>query len=311
MGARDRARHVGRLRGAADVPRVRAHALPHLRDEHGRPARAVPEVRSRARAQGRDASGRRRSSPPCRRSTIGSPRRPPPRACSLRGIRIAISGAMPLSADVVEPWEAATGGYLVEGYGLSECSPVLMANPVAPNRRAGTVGLPLPDTEVPRGRPRGARRATSRRAPRASSSCAARRCSQGYWKKPDETAAVFVDDPAAAPLVPHGRHRLDRRRGLRAHRRPHQGADHHGRLQRRPERGRGGAAAPPRRRRRRGRGPARRALGRAGRRGRRARPGAALDARASARSRASTSPPTRCPSASSRPTTCRARSSAR
>ena len=67
---------------------------------------------------------------------------------SLDGIRIAISGAMPLSAEVVEPWEAASGGYLVEGYGLSECSPVLMANPVAPTRKAGTVGLPLPSTEV-------------------------------------------------------------------------------------------------------------------------------------------------------------------
>ena len=45
------------------------------------------------------------------------------------------------------PFEAASGGYLVEGYGLSECSPVLMANPVADNRVPGTVGLPLPGTE--------------------------------------------------------------------------------------------------------------------------------------------------------------------
>jgi long-chain acyl-CoA synthetase len=67
---------------------------------------------------------------------------------SLRGIQIAISGAMPLTADLVEPWEAETGGYLVEGYGLSETAPVLMANPVAATRRAGTVGLPLPNTEV-------------------------------------------------------------------------------------------------------------------------------------------------------------------
>lgn len=114
---------------------------------------------------------------------------------SLRGIRIAISGAMPLSADVVEPWEAQTGGYLVEGYGLSECSPVLMANPVAPTRRAGTVGLPLPDTECRvvdpdhpmQDVPAGERGELVVRGPQVF---------QGYWHKPEETAAVFVDDPA-------------------------------------------------------------------------------------------------------------------
>src|SRR5690606_3811204 len=66
---------------------------------------------------------------------------------SLAGTEVAISGAMPLREELVVPFEKATGGYLVEGYGLSECSPVLIANPVADNRVAGTVGLPLPDTE--------------------------------------------------------------------------------------------------------------------------------------------------------------------
>jgi long-chain acyl-CoA synthetase len=110
---------------------------------------------------------------------------------SLKGIEIAISGAMPLSASVVEPWEAQTGGYLVEGYGLSETSPVLMANPVGPSRRAGTVGLPLPNTEVrvvdPENptvdRPTGEEGELIVRGPQVFS---------GYWKKAEETAAVFV-----------------------------------------------------------------------------------------------------------------------
>ena len=110
---------------------------------------------------------------------------------SLKGIEIAISGAMPLSATLVEPWEQRTGGYLVEGYGLSETSPVLMANPVGPTRRAGTVGLPLPNTELrvvdPENptvdRPAGEQGELLVRGPQVFS---------GYWKKPEETAEVFV-----------------------------------------------------------------------------------------------------------------------
>jgi long-chain acyl-CoA synthetase len=110
---------------------------------------------------------------------------------SLKGIQIAISGAMPLSASVVEPWEAQTGGYLVEGYGLSETSPVLMANPVGPSRRAGTVGLPLPNTEV---RVVDPENPTVDRAPGNEGELIVRgpQVFSGYWKKPDETAAVFV-----------------------------------------------------------------------------------------------------------------------
>ncbi len=114
---------------------------------------------------------------------------------SLQGIRIAISGAMALTPSVVEPWEAATGGTLVEGYGLSECSPVLMANPVAPNRRAGTVGLPLPATEA---RVVDPDEPTRDVAPGAAGELVVRgpQVFSGYWNKPEDTAAVFVADPA-------------------------------------------------------------------------------------------------------------------
>ena len=110
---------------------------------------------------------------------------------SLKGIQISISGAMPLSASVVEPWEKETGGYLVEGYGLSETSPVLMANPVGPSRVAGTVGLPLPNTEI---RVVDPENPTVDRAPGDEGELIVRgpQVFSGYWKKAEETAAVFV-----------------------------------------------------------------------------------------------------------------------
>jgi len=110
---------------------------------------------------------------------------------SLKGIEIAISGAMPLSASVVEPWEERTGGTLVEGYGLSETSPVLMANPVGPTRRAGTVGLPLPNTEL---RVVDPQNPTVDRAAGEEGELIVRgpQVFSGYWEKPDETAEVFV-----------------------------------------------------------------------------------------------------------------------
>jgi len=111
---------------------------------------------------------------------------------SLQGTEVAISGAMALPSELVDRFERASGGYLVEGYGLSECSPVLMANPVADNRVAGTVGLPLPGTECrvvdpdepTRDVPAGERGELLVRGPQVF---------QGYYGRPEETEAVFVD----------------------------------------------------------------------------------------------------------------------
>jgi long-chain acyl-CoA synthetase len=66
----------------------------------------------------------------------------------LGSIRACISGAMALPVAVQQAWEARTGGRLVEGYGLTEASPVTHCNPVWGHRKPGSIGIPLPDTEA-------------------------------------------------------------------------------------------------------------------------------------------------------------------
>ena len=76
-----------------------------------------------------------------------------PAPTDLGGVRYSISGAASLPSRIIEPWEERTGGLLVEGYGLTETSPVLTINPLNDTRRAGTIGLPLPDTQLRIGDP--------------------------------------------------------------------------------------------------------------------------------------------------------------
>jgi long-chain acyl-CoA synthetase len=115
------------------------------------------------------------------------------RGTDLSGIRFAISGAMNLPTATVELWETVTGGMLVEGYGLTETSPVALGNPVGPTRRAGTIGVPFPSTEVKVvdpddvtvERPTGEAGELLIRGPQVF---------KGYWQKPDQTRDVLLDD---------------------------------------------------------------------------------------------------------------------
>lgn len=111
---------------------------------------------------------------------------------SLAGTEVAISGAMALPHELVVPFEEASGGFLVEGYGLSECSPVLMANPVAENRVAGTVGLPLPGTEC---RVVDPDEPTKDVEPGTPGELVVRgpQVFSGYYGKPEATEEAFVD----------------------------------------------------------------------------------------------------------------------
>lgn len=52
--------------------------------------------------------------------------------------------------ELVQAWETRTGGYLVEGYGLTECAPLVSCNPLNDTRRAGSIGIPFPSTLIRR-----------------------------------------------------------------------------------------------------------------------------------------------------------------
>lgn len=70
------------------------------------------------------------------------------RNISLQGIRYSVSGAMNLPPELVAEWEEASGGYLVEGYGLTECAPLVACNPLNDTRRAGSIGVPFPSVDI-------------------------------------------------------------------------------------------------------------------------------------------------------------------
>ncbi len=109
----------------------------------------------------------------------------------LTGVRFAISGAMSLPVATVTRWEEATGGLLVEGYGMTETSPVALGNPAGPTRRPGTVGVPFPSTEIRVVDPDDP---TQDRTPGEDGELLIRgpQVFGGYWNAPDETAAALL-----------------------------------------------------------------------------------------------------------------------
>jgi long-chain acyl-CoA synthetase len=111
----------------------------------------------------------------------------------LGSFRYAISGAMALPPATARRWEDASGGLVVEGYGMTETSPVALGNPLTDGRRPGTLGLPFPSTQirvvdppdVSRDVPQGERGELLIRGPQVFA---------GYWQRPEETADQLLDD---------------------------------------------------------------------------------------------------------------------
>ncbi len=108
----------------------------------------------------------------------------------LSSIQMIISGGAPLPQEVCQDFERRTGAHIVEGYGLSECSPVTCVNP--PSRgKAGSIGLPMPGTiceVVSLDRrtvlPPGETGELTFEGPQVMT---------GYWNRPDATAETIID----------------------------------------------------------------------------------------------------------------------
>ncbi len=110
----------------------------------------------------------------------------------VHSIRYCLCGSAPLPLEVAKQFESLTGARLIEGYGLSETSPVTHANPVEGERRPGSIGLPISNTEEQvvdletgtRVLPAGEEGELCVRGPQVM---------LGYYRQPEETAAVLRD----------------------------------------------------------------------------------------------------------------------
>jgi long-chain acyl-CoA synthetase len=106
-------------------------------------------------------------------------------------LKCAVGGGMAVNKTVADSWMKATGRPIVEGYGLSETSPVLCCNASDITEWTGTIGLPLPSTEISirnddgRELPAGEQGEICARGPQVM---------PGYWNRPDETAKVMTSD---------------------------------------------------------------------------------------------------------------------
>lgn len=111
----------------------------------------------------------------------------------ITSIRYGVAGAMPLSKESAALWESTTQGMIVEGYGLSETSPVISGAPLSQDRRHGVLGLPFPSTQVRlvdledpgRDVADGEPGEVLVKGPQVFS---------GYLDNPEETARVFTED---------------------------------------------------------------------------------------------------------------------
>ena len=110
----------------------------------------------------------------------------------LSSIKACLSGAAALPLEVAERFERFSGGRLVEGYGLSESSPVAIANPIYGKRKAGTIGMPIPDTLARVANPDDPSQTMPVGEP-GELALAGPQVMLGYWNRPDETAQVLKD----------------------------------------------------------------------------------------------------------------------
>ena len=105
-------------------------------------------------------------------------------------IKVALAGGMALQRAVFDKWEKVTGKRIAEAYGLTETSPGLCINPLSEGNRVGTIGLPLPDTDVKLLDDEGNEVAEGERGELC---CKGPQVFTGYWQREEESESSFIN----------------------------------------------------------------------------------------------------------------------
>lgn len=123
---------------------------------------------------------------------IGLLQHPDIEQADLTSINGCFSGSAPLPLEVIQEFEARTGAKIVEGFGMTETSPVTHIQPFGGLRKAGSVGIPLPDTRIRLVDPADGKTDVPS-GEEGEMLVAGPQVMQGYHGKPEETENVFVD----------------------------------------------------------------------------------------------------------------------
>jgi long-chain acyl-CoA synthetase len=108
-----------------------------------------------------------------------------------RSLRVVMGGGMAVQREVATRWQAVTGVPIAQGYGLTEASPIVCANPLDLKEFTGSIGVPFPSTEVAICDEAGKHLAVGE----VGEICArGPQVMAGYWKRPEDTALVLFGD---------------------------------------------------------------------------------------------------------------------
>lgn len=113
------------------------------------------------------------------------------RSLDFSSLKIAVGGGMAVQQSVARRWQKVTGTPLAEGYGLTETSPVVSCNPIDGTERLGTIGVPLPNTEVKIVDDEGKELSIGERGELCVKGP---QVMPGYWQRPEETKTAFYED---------------------------------------------------------------------------------------------------------------------
>lgn len=105
-------------------------------------------------------------------------------------LKLSVAGGMSVNQSVADRWHKLTGSHIIEGYGMTECSPLIAACPPQTTEHNGNIGVPIPNTDIKIVKDDGSE---AKLGERGELWVKGDQVMQGYWQRPEATAEVLKD----------------------------------------------------------------------------------------------------------------------